>query len=159
MSDISSTFPGGLFKNVRVISLSDNFCLFEHKIYDRITRSFPFLTDLTVSNYKTRNSRSSHETSKNNQMSSVTIFSYLTHLVIIFGNIDNAEQLLVDTNTLLPRRIDLKISYSNLQQVIENFTREATRHNCAKIKHLHFNSTPLVHCKDFYLYFHCYKES
>ncbi|CAF4943822.1 unnamed protein product, partial [Rotaria socialis] len=55
MHDISSNFPGGLFTNVHVIWLADIFCPFEHKFYDRIARSFPFLTELTVINYIPRN--------------------------------------------------------------------------------------------------------
>jgi len=92
--------------------LSDNFCPFEHKNYDQIARSFPFLTDLTVSNYKPRNYKSSYETKKNNQMGSVIVFPHLAYLTVILGIIDNTEQLSVDTNTFLPRLIDLTIPYS-----------------------------------------------
>jgi hypothetical protein len=157
MHDISHAFPGGLFTNVRIVELSDLFCPFEHKFYGRIARSFPFLTDLTVFNRKPRNYKPSHEEKENNQMSSVNVFPHLTHLRISFGELDTAEQLLVDTNTLLPRLIDLTIPYSYIEEVTENFTREATRRNCANIKRLNFNSTILVHCKAFYLYFSCCK--
>ncbi|CAF4493644.1 unnamed protein product [Rotaria sp. Silwood2] len=90
-------------------------------------------------------------------MSSVIVFPHLTHLEIICGNIDSAEQFLVDTKTLLPRLIDLTIPYSYIQEVTENFIREATRHNCANIKRLTFGERSLVHSKDFYQYFPCYK--
>ncbi|CAF4682915.1 unnamed protein product, partial [Rotaria sp. Silwood2] len=144
MRDISRNFPGGLFTNVRVISLTDVFYPFEHCFYKRITCSFPFLTNLTVSDMNRRNYKPSHESNKNNQMSSVIVFPYLTHLEIICGNIDSAEQFLVDTKTLLPRLIDLTIPYSYIQQVTENFTREATRHNCPNIKCLTFDERSLV---------------
>jgi hypothetical protein len=157
MHDINSAFPGGLFTNVRMISLLDIFCPFEHEIYDRIARSFPFLTDLTVGNWTPRRYKPPHEANKNNQMSSVIVFPYLTHLKIWYGNINNAEQLLVDTNTLLPRLTYFKIPYSYIQEVTENFTREAMSRNCTNIKRLNFDSNLLVHCKDFYEYFPCYK--
>lgn len=157
MRAISNMFPGGLFTNVRVIVLSDLFCPFEHDIYDRIARSFPFLTDLTVFNYKPRNYRISHEAKNNNQMSPIIVFTHLIRLTICWGNIDIAEKLLVDTNTLLPRLIDLTIPYLYITEVTENFTREATRRNCANIKRLKCNSTQIVRSKDFCLYFPCYK--
>jgi hypothetical protein len=153
MRDVSSAFPGGLFINVRVLTLSDLYCPFDHKIYDRIARSFPFLTGLTVINYKPRSYKISQEAKRNNQMLPVIVFPHLTHLEICFGSIDITEHLLVDTNTLLPRLIHLKILYSYLEEVTENFTREATRRNCVNIKRLDCISTPFVHYKDFYLYF------
>ncbi|CAF4402623.1 unnamed protein product [Rotaria sp. Silwood2] len=84
--------------------------------------------------HKRRNYKTLHEAKMNNQMSSVIVFP---HLDICFGNIDIVEQLLVDTNTLLPRLIDLPISYSYIEEVTEIFTREATRRNCANIKQFH----------------------
>ncbi|CAF4373421.1 unnamed protein product [Rotaria sp. Silwood2] len=44
---------------------------------------------------------------------------------------------LFDTNTLLPRLIDLTIPYSYIEEVTENFTREATHRNCANIRQFH----------------------
>ncbi|CAM2714090.1 unnamed protein product [Rotaria socialis] len=105
MHDISNTFPGGSFTNVRVILLFDIHYPFEYKIYDRIARSFPFLTDLTVLNRKPRNYKSSHEAKKSDQIASVIVFPHLTHLRICLGNMDIAEQLLVNTNTLLPSHV------------------------------------------------------
>jgi hypothetical protein len=157
MCGISSAFPGGLFTNVRAISLTDFFCPFGFKIYDRISRSFPFLTNLTVFNYKPRRYKSLHDTNNNNQVSSVIVFPYLTHLEVYDANIDTVEQLLVDTNTLLPRLIHLTIPYSYIEEITENFTREATRRNCINIKYFNFYWMLLVHCKDFYRYFPCYK--
>ncbi|CAM4895462.1 unnamed protein product [Rotaria socialis] len=105
MHDISNTFSGGSFTNVRVILLFDIHYPFEYKIYDRIARSFPFLRDLTVLNRKPRNYKSSHEAKKSDQIASVIVFPHLTHLRICLGNMDIAEQLLVNTNTLLPSHV------------------------------------------------------
>ncbi|CAF5177532.1 unnamed protein product, partial [Rotaria magnacalcarata] len=139
MRAIRSTFSGGLFTNVRAISLPDLFCPFKHKIYDRIAHSFPRLTDLIAFNHKPRNYKPSHEAKKNNQMSSVIVFPHLTHIEICFGNINIAEQLLVDINMLLLHLINLTIPYSCIDEVTEDFTRDATRWNCANIKRLNFN--------------------
>ncbi|CAF3506856.1 unnamed protein product [Rotaria socialis] len=157
MRAIRSTFSGGLFTNVRAISLPDLFCPFKHKIYDRIAHSFPRLTDLIAFNHKPRNYKPSHEAKKNNQMSSVIVFPHLTHIEICFGNINIAEQLLVDINMLLLHLINLTIPYSCIDEVTEDFTRDATRWNCANIKRLNFNRVSLVHCKEFHLYFPDYK--
>jgi hypothetical protein len=155
MRSISNTFPGGLFTNVRIVELTDLYCPFDYKMYDRVARSFPFLTNLTVFNHKSRAYKLTDQVKKNNQMSLVIVFPHLTHLDIGTCNIEIAEQLLVDTKTLLPRLIDLTIPYSALEDVTENFTREATRRNCATIKRLSAYGIPLVYCKDFYLYFPC----
>jgi hypothetical protein len=157
MRDLSRNFPGGLFTNVRVASLIDRFYRFGDPIFDRIARSFPFLTDLTIFNTKRRNYRSSDEAEKNNPMPSIIVFPHLTHLDICLGGIYIAEQLLVDTNTLLPRLTHLTIFYSKLEEVTENFTREATRRNCANIKYFDLTAKPIVHGQDFYSYFPCYK--
>ncbi|CAF3325819.1 unnamed protein product [Rotaria socialis] len=158
MHDISSNFPIGLFTNVHDIWLADIFCPFEHKFYDRIARSFPFLTELTVINYIPRNYKPLQEANNNNQVSSVIVFPHLTHLHICSANINVAEQFLVDNNTLLPRLIHLSILYRYIEEVTENFTRKATRRNCVNIKRLNFFfSTQFVHCEEFYLYFPCYK--
>jgi hypothetical protein len=112
---------------------------------------------LTICNGTPRRYKPSHDTNNNNQVSSVTVFPYLTHLEIYSGNIDNLEQLFIDTRTLLPRLIHLTIPYSYIEEITENFTREATRRNCINIQHFNFHWSLLVHCEDFYRYFPCYK--
>jgi hypothetical protein len=47
---ISSQFPGGMFRNVRVLRVCDINRSFENTFFVKISRSFPLLTRLTVSN-------------------------------------------------------------------------------------------------------------
>ncbi|CAF2403782.1 unnamed protein product [Rotaria sp. Silwood2] len=49
--NITNNFPGGLYKYVRVISLFDEYP-FEHEFFLRIQKSFPFVQELIVINYK-----------------------------------------------------------------------------------------------------------
>ncbi|CAF3990582.1 unnamed protein product [Rotaria sp. Silwood1] len=48
---ITNNFPGGLFTYVREVSLYDKH-LFEHKHFLQIQKSFSFMEDLTVTNWK-----------------------------------------------------------------------------------------------------------
>jgi hypothetical protein len=152
MLQITSSFPGGLFPNVRYLLLTDFLHPFEHEFFDRITQAFPLLNYLSVFNALpqkyTRSDRSNQDTS----VSSIVEFPYLTHLILVHQHIDYTEQFLVETNARLPRLIKLDISYEDLQSVTENFTRNATRQNCNKLERINFYKS-IVHSKNFYLYF------
>ena len=54
--------------------------------------------------------------------------------------------------TSLPQLTVLEVQYEDLQIVTNNFTRDATRSNCARVNRVIFNKT-IVHSKEFYLYF------
>ena len=54
-------------------------------------------------------------------------------------HIDYIEQFLCDSNTRLPCLNKIYISYEQLLNVTENFTRSTTRINCAKLKHIIFH--------------------
>ncbi|CAF3794837.1 unnamed protein product [Rotaria sp. Silwood1] len=47
---IMHSFAGGMFINVRVLRMKDDFYPFEHKFFAQISRSFPLLSRLMVSN-------------------------------------------------------------------------------------------------------------
>jgi hypothetical protein len=49
--NIANYFPGGVFTCVCKVSLFDEHP-FEHEFFIRITRSFPFMKNLTISNQK-----------------------------------------------------------------------------------------------------------
>jgi hypothetical protein len=68
--------------------------------------------------------------------------------------INDVEQFLSDINTRLPCLNKLHVKYEHLTTVTKNFTRIATRINCAKVKSLTFHDpVDMRHSKDFYLYF------
>ncbi|CAF1411996.1 unnamed protein product [Rotaria sordida] len=70
------------------------------------------------------------------QSYSIIQFSHLISLDMMVQNQYYIEQFLLDTKTHVPRLIELKLFYSHLKNVTKNFTRDATRHNCAHIKRL-----------------------
>lgn len=152
MLGISSNFPGGLFEGVRHISLMDIHSPFEHDFFIQIAHCFPLLTHLDILNIKPQKYKQPLQSEEKDQILSILQFSHLTNLVIFSGCIDYVEQFLVNTNTHLPRLIELRTPYEDLEAVTESFTRFATRHKYANIERLIFDG-PMVHSKDFYAYF------
>jgi hypothetical protein len=150
--NINNNFPGGIFMSVRTLSVSDYTCPFEHDFFKRISRSFPLLNRLTVFNTIQQNEKRARQSYDYEQTSSIVEFSHLSQLDLGYAHVDYVEQFLLDTNTHLPYLDQLRIEYEHLITVTENFTSNATRVNCAKLKRLMFKQT-MVHSKDFYFYF------
>jgi hypothetical protein len=55
--------------------------------------------------------------------------------------------------TNLPRLTKLNVPYGTLERVTKNFTRNETRRNCAKVKHLIVENFSIVFSEDVYRYF------
>ncbi|CAF3943378.1 unnamed protein product [Rotaria magnacalcarata] len=134
-NNITNNFPGGLFKYVRVISLYDEYP-FGHEFFIRIQKSFPFIEELTVINYKSQNEKQSYESNNDSQNLSPVEYSFLNELSIVMVHDDYIEQFLCNTKTYLHNNVLLHINYESLQRVTYNFTREDTQINCAKINEL-----------------------
>jgi hypothetical protein len=145
--NISNNFRGGLFKYVRKISLHDE-RPFEHEFFLQIAQSFPFIEELSLRNHEPQNN--------NNQQWSIIQYSHLTKLDLAYIHQDYVEQFLIDTKTcLLNNNIFLNVDYFCLQEATENFTRDAMRVNCAKIKQLFLHRAPpilSVDLKDYFPY-------
>ncbi|CAF3412615.1 unnamed protein product [Rotaria sp. Silwood1] len=133
--NITNNFPGGLYKYVRAISLFDEYP-FEHEFFLQIQKSFPFIEELSVINYKSQNEKQSYESNNDCQNLSLIEYSFLNELAIVKGHDDYIEQFLFNTKTYLQNNVLLHINYESLQRVTHNFTRENTRINCAKINKL-----------------------
>ncbi|CAF3372367.1 unnamed protein product [Rotaria socialis] len=133
--NITNNFPGGLFQYVRVISLYDEYP-FEHEFFIRIQKSFPFIEELTVINYKSQNEKQSYESNNGSQNLSLVEYSFLNELAIVRVHDHYIEQFLFNTKTYLHNNVLLHIDYESLQRVTHNFTRENTQINCAKINEL-----------------------
>jgi hypothetical protein len=146
-----------MFKNVRVLRLVEYFRSFEHDYFARISCSFPFLSSLTVWNFIGQKQKSSHQQPvKPEEISSIIEYSHLVELDFVNSlHIDYVEQFLSNLNTRLPCLSKLHIRYEYLVTVTENFTRNATRINCEKLKQLRFyyKVAAMVHSKDYYDYF------
>ncbi|CAF3263786.1 unnamed protein product [Rotaria sp. Silwood2] len=147
MCHITHGFPGGMFINVRILRMKDDFYSFEHKFFAQVSRSFPLLSRLMVSNLK-------EQKEKHLEKSSIIDFSHLIELECPNVHIDYVEQFLFDSNTRLSCLNKIYISYEQLASVTENFTRRTTDINCGKLKHIIFDQNmAMVHSKDYYLYF------
>ncbi|CAF1446202.1 unnamed protein product [Rotaria sordida] len=146
---ISNNFPGGLFKCVREISLFDE-RPFQHEFFIKISEAFPFLQKLTLENFQSQNKKSDED----DQYLSIIEYSYLTELRLLDVHDDYIEQFLFHSKSVLPNNISLSVQYDFLKRVTNHFTREQTRINSAKIKHV-FLAGPGQHhlSKDFYQYF------
>ncbi|CAF4965308.1 unnamed protein product [Rotaria socialis] len=76
-----------------------------------------------------------------NQLHSIVEFPHLASLNVRRADVYYVEQFLNTEKTHLPRLTELEVDYDNLVTVTDNFTRDATRGNCAKVKWLIFEIT------------------
>ncbi|CAF2130851.1 unnamed protein product, partial [Rotaria magnacalcarata] len=129
---ITNNFPDGLFKYVREVSLYDE-RPFEHEFFIKIAKCFPFMEKLTVYNKKPQLNKFDERSTDDNRHLSVIQYPYLRLLDLFDARDDYAEQFLLEFKTCLPIKVDLHVHFSTLNRVTHNFTRNATRMNCAKI--------------------------
>jgi hypothetical protein len=61
-------------------------------------------------------------------------YPHLISLDLIDADSYYLDQFLNETKTYLPHLTELKVMYDFLKDVTENFTRDATRRNCAEVK-------------------------
>ena len=90
--------------------------------------------------------------SRDNQLRPIAEYCHLIVLNLNHVHVDYVEEFLDETKTHLPRMIHLEVGHGQLQSVTQNFTRDATRLNCANVKQLLIDKV-LAHSKDFYAYF------
>ncbi|CAF4309781.1 unnamed protein product, partial [Rotaria sp. Silwood2] len=135
--NITNNFPGGLFKCVREISLSDG-RPFEHEFFIRIAQAFPFLKILSLKSAKPQQHKQSKKSmNENNQEYTIVKYSHLTELDLDDVHDDYVEEFLDTAKTYFSKNIFLQVFYAPLERVIHNFKREPTRANCAKLNNLH----------------------
>ncbi|CAF4143677.1 unnamed protein product [Adineta steineri] len=94
---------------------------------------FPFLKNLKISNMEPQK--------KKQHPSTLISFPHLNLLNLIDAHDDYAQQFLVDANTHLPCLLDLCIKYESLEIVTNNYTNDATRLYCSKLKGLHMDKS------------------
>ncbi|CAF2163161.1 unnamed protein product [Rotaria magnacalcarata] len=103
---------------------------FKHEFFVRITRSFPLLKYLRMYNIKPQVS------SDRSQSYSMIEYPHLMSLDVVYSNKCYLEQFLNETKACVPCLTELAVSHYDLKIVTNNFTREETRRNCAKVKQL-----------------------
>ncbi|CAF3001057.1 unnamed protein product [Rotaria sp. Silwood2] len=151
LQHIGNIFPPIVFTHVIHLGVYD-LVPFEHEFFLRIAHCFPLLKELVVMNFESQSHISNNLNSNDNQMHSIAEYHHLTSLSVRYCHIDYVEQFLNETKTHLPRLTELIVDYNQLTIVTENFTRNTTRLNCAKVKQLIIIKA-LAHSKDLYDYF------
>jgi len=141
---LNNSFQGGMFHKVRCLTMNDNTRPFEHQLFEVISQDFPFLKELIINNVLPQQNKQ--------HSSSLIIFPHLILLSLVEAHVDYAEQFLVDKNTHVPCLLDLRIAYESLTMITKNFTNDATRLTCAKLKRLHMDSLS-GRPKNFHKYF------
>ena len=129
---ITNNFPDGLFKYVRKVSLYDE-RPFEHEFFVKIAKAFPFMKQLTVNNDKPQRNKFDEQSKDDNRHLSVVQYPYLSALNFFYAHDDYVEQFLLNIKTCLTTRLTCRVDFSTLNRITHNFTRDATRTNCAKI--------------------------
>ncbi|CAF5140108.1 unnamed protein product, partial [Rotaria sp. Silwood1] len=149
---IGNIFGKTAFKYVTYLLVED-ILPFNHEFFIWIGRAFPLLNIFRVINEESQSCCNLNTfSSDNNRSNPIAEYPHLTVLDLRNTHFGYVEQFLNETKTYLPCLTELTVFYTNLRIATKNFTREETRRNCAKVKQL-FMVIPLVHSKDFYLYF------
>jgi hypothetical protein len=148
---IGNTFPPIDFSSVRKLVVHDKIT-FKHEFFIRIARFFPLLKKLSVFNFRPQSQMRGNSVSSNNELYSIVEYPHLISLSLQLSHIDYVEQFLNETKTNLPHLNKLVVDYEELKIVTENFTRDITRRNCAKVKQLNIDKT-IMHSKAVYEYF------
>ena len=151
LDHIGNNIPNIVFKSVTHLALRDKVA-FIHKFFVRLARAFPFLKSLSIWNMKRPFSRVLRRYLSNEDRHSIVEYPHLISLDIECVNSYYVEHFLNETKIYLPRLTKLKVTYENLEDVTKNFTRDETRHNCARVKQL-IVDRPIVYSKGVYYYF------
>ena len=129
--NITNNFPLGLNQYVLSVKLLDQ-RPFEHEFFFRISQSFPFLRELTVSNLEAQIEKFDDD----GEHFPMIKYPHLIVLHLINIHDDYVEQFLFHRRTTLSNLLHLTIDYEQISRVTHHFTREATRINCGKVKRL-----------------------
>ena len=124
---ITNHFPGIISKYVREISLLDEQS-FEHDFFLQISKSFPLLRKLTLINEKAQKNKNHHL--------SITEYPHLSYLSLMDAHDDYIEEFFLQTNTCLPDNLHVTVDYQGFKRVTQDFTSNATRNNCQKLRSL-----------------------
>ncbi|CAF3025040.1 unnamed protein product [Rotaria sp. Silwood2] len=134
--DLGNIFSNIVFSYVTYLVVQDNDA-FRYEFFVRIARSFPLLKYLRIFNIESQLLADLLTLSTDHSQSySMVEYSYLTSLDVAYSHKDYLEQFLNETKAYVPCLTELRVCHRYLKIVTENFTREATRCNCAKVNQL-----------------------
>ncbi|CAF1468314.1 unnamed protein product [Adineta steineri] len=147
---ITNNFPDGLFNSVTQILLFDEHP-FEYEFFLRISRSFPFMKQLTIVNRKAQQIKSNND----NQILSIIEYSNLIRLDLSYVHDDYVELFLFNMKMSLPNNLHLRVHYKSLERVTRCFTRYMTENKRTKIAALLFSPMDQIdeyHIKNYFPY-------
>ena len=144
---LGKNFGKMIFNNVTRLALFE-YAPFEYEFFLQLAQSFPALRTLKIDNWESNRDRLKDDIQSN----SFVEYPHLRRLDVTGAHIIDIEQLLHYSTTRLPRLTELRIKYEDLKIVTNDFTRDATRMNCRKIKILECSET-IEHSDDFTRYF------
>ncbi|CAF0853771.1 unnamed protein product [Rotaria sordida] len=142
--EINNSFPGGIFHTVRYLVVIDQYP-FEHKFFQFISHSLPFLEILHIRNDKPQ---------KDKQYSSTELitFHHLKLLNLKLAHVNYAEQFLLKKVIYLPHLFNLYIKYESLIMITNNFTIDTTYFNFSRVKDLDLDQS-FLSSANFHQYF------
>jgi hypothetical protein len=149
-NDIANNFRDGLFSSVTQVSLRDEHS-FEHEFFLRISKSFPFMKQLTIHNHKAQQNKSNND----NQILSIIEYPNLTRLDLSYAHDDYVELFLFNMKMSLPNNLHLRVDCQSLERMTYCFTRYMTGNNCAKLAALYFSPGEQIdehHIKNYFPY-------
>jgi hypothetical protein len=150
LMSIGNIFPNIIFNYVIELWVHD-VVPFEHEFFLRIAQAFPLLKILSVSDFSPL-SYNVKKSSDNIQSYQIVEYPHLTLLDVTRAGVNYIEQFLNETKTHLPSLAQLNVFYEKLRIITENFTREATRRNCARVTRLN-TGRQIVGSKEYHIYF------
>ncbi|CAF3110081.1 unnamed protein product [Rotaria sp. Silwood2] len=122
---IANSFPGGFFKCVRQVSLSDE-CPFEHEFFLRIAQSFPCLKTLSVTDWKAQKHKHCRTRNGNDKRQSIIEYPHLANLDLLCVHVDYVTQFLDNKKTSIPNNLSVCVDYRSLRKATHNFTRDTS---------------------------------
>ncbi|CAF1172263.1 unnamed protein product [Rotaria sordida] len=134
---ITNRIPSLIFPHVTYLQVVDTI-QFNYSFFIRVSKAFTLLKYFTIINIMSPLWNFEEYEADYIQSNSIIIFPHLISLNMNILDKYYIEQFLLDTKTHVPHLTELKLSYRNLKNVTENFTRNATRNNCANIKRISF---------------------
>ena len=138
---VTNRFPGGLFPSVRRMLLCDG-SAFEHDFFLRVSLSFPLVQCFRVQNSRPQQNQYSDPVDDARTLPIIK-WPHLINLGLVRAHADYVEQFLVDTRTLLPDTVHLNVCSETLQRVTHDYSRDAMRSNCARLREVLFADSPV----------------
>ncbi|CAF3172243.1 unnamed protein product [Rotaria socialis] len=147
---IGNIFPNIIFNYVIELWVHD-VVPFKHEFFQRIAQAFPLLERFCLSDFSPT-SFAANISSDNIQSHEIVEYPHLTSLDLTRVGNNDIDQFLNESKAHLPHLAELRIFYEDLRIVTNDFTREATRRNCANVTQL-ITGTQIVGSKDYHIYF------